>query len=68
MKSLVGSGVAMVKRRLPPHGGSGLKYRAVAAQRALDLSPSPRREWIEINPIYLNGIKARVSLPTEGVD
>ncbi len=31
---------------LPPHGGSGFKYRQRSRTRRGPLSPSPRREWI----------------------
>ena len=34
--------------RLPPHGGSGLKCRALPAKLSGHMSPSTRREWIEI--------------------
>ena len=33
---------------LPPHGGSGLKSLVLLLVLPLVLSPSPRREWIEI--------------------
>ena len=33
---------------LPPHGGSGLKCRALPAKLSGHMSPSTRREWIEI--------------------
>ena len=34
--------------RLPPHGGSGLKFQALRDNATLNPSPSTRREWIEI--------------------
>ena len=33
---------------LPPHGGSGLKYLISAGVAKIQLSPSTRREWIEM--------------------
>ena len=36
------------RRRLPPHGGSGLKYTDCGAKFISIQSPSTRREWIEI--------------------
>ena len=37
--------------RLPPHGGSGLKCRALPAKLSGHMSPSTRREWIEMPPL-----------------
>ena len=34
--------------RLPPHGGSGLKFHGSAVCRSSAESPSTRREWIEM--------------------
>ena len=34
--------------RLPPHGGSGLKYLVPGHTTYTRMSPSTRREWIEI--------------------
>ena len=40
-------------RRLPPYGGSGLKWTGDGANARTDQSPSIRREWIEIHRLYL---------------
>ena len=53
---------------LPPCGGSGLKYGTRHKDRALSLSPSMRREWIEISQYDARYGKAVVSLHAEGVD
>ena len=42
-------GDSSVFHGLPPHGGSGLKYRLFKAIVLCGLSPSTRREWIEIH-------------------
>ena len=55
--------------RLPPHGGSGLKFLGERDIDSLIESPSPRREWIEIEHRDIQSQQvSTVSLPTEGVD
>ena len=49
MCSIAGNG-ALVDR-LPPCGGSGLKFRGHRHTDRGQLSPSMRREWIEIHPV-----------------
>ena len=55
-------------RRLPPCGGSGLKF--LNCNRIIQIygSPSMRREWIEIPPPSGKTYTAEVSLHAEGVD
>ena len=60
---------AQIQRyRLPPHGGSGLKYLKTLTLVLRKLSPSTRREWIEIKCYGIDEDKCKVSLHTEGVD
>ena len=54
--------------RLPPCGGSGLKYFHVEICEAKDTSPSMRREWIEMNCGQSAVVVGKVSLHAEGVD
>ena len=42
------SGSRGLRSRLPPCGGSGLKYSIALAHALGFVSPSMRREWIEI--------------------
>ena len=53
---------------LPPHGGSGLKSVIAITLVEDRLSPSTRREWIEITYRLVYIIYRLVSLHTEGVD
>ena len=54
--------------RLPPCGGSGLKWQLYFNYNAFVMSPSMRREWIEI-PLWRYGCDSSdVSLHAEGVD
>ena len=50
---------------LPPHGGSGLKFRSSSFNEGLLSSPSARREWIEIT-IYGININDLSGLPPHG--
>ena len=43
--------VAITGKSLPPYGGSGLKCVADQQRQQPELSPSIRREWIEIYEI-----------------
>ena len=49
---------------LPPHGGSGLKYIIASLNIVVWMSPSTRREWIEIYNINLHIVKIAVSPST----
>ena len=54
--------------RLPPRGGSGLKFELLNQRQRDSGSPSARREWIEIG-ISVGVLGDRVvSLREEGVD
>ena len=53
---------------LPPCGGSGLKCQVVQCRHFLYLSPSMRREWIEIKKASSRDNVNNVSLHAEGVD
>ncbi len=53
---------------LPPHGGSGLKCKGDMILVEGSLSPSTRREWIEIGNTDAKHAACPVSLHTEGVD
>ena len=44
--------------RLPPCGGSGLKYKIVGKFRRVFQSPSVWREWIEIRDVLQKPTKA----------
>ena len=46
---LHGAVIAYNAVRLRPHGRSGLKFTGSHRKAALDLSPSTRAEWIEID-------------------
>ena len=54
--------------RLPPCGGSGLKWVAFVCLPCVRISPSMRREWIEISANAVNLMRLKVSLHAEGVD
>ena len=58
----------VTQERLPPWGGSGLKY--VVNNKISNANPSPSlgREWIEISTNTSNSILNLVSLLGEGVD
>ena len=51
--------------RLPLRGGSGLKFGNVIGNRIINLSPSARREWIEI-PLLLKFFLVLARLPLRG--
>ena len=53
---------------LPPCGGSGLKYQIVQSRHYNYLSPSMRREWIEMSSRTVSAFSLPVSLHAEGVD
>ena len=52
----------------PPRGGRGLKYILACKRHLNDLSPSPRRAWIEIVHAPTGLALRAVALPAEGVD
>ena len=54
--------------RLPPWGGSGLKYGGGTTEHFDPMSPSLGREWIEIESKRIPYIRLAVSLLGEGVD
>ena len=54
--------------RLPPCGGSGLKYHGTGFLQFVVQSPSMRREWIEMSSTGLALSTPKVSLHAEGVD
>ena len=54
--------------RLPPCGGSGLKYGVSVDYLLGRVSPSMRREWIEICVSERSANVLAVSLHAEGVD
>ena len=54
--------------RLPPCGGSGLKYSGFPLTATDTTSPSMRREWIEMSGLRLDIQSEDVSLHAEGVD
>ena len=54
--------------RRPPHGGRGLKSRAIVKHGVACVSPSPRRAWIEMKSSAALATPPPVALPTEGVD
>ena len=45
-----------------------MKSEALLCLRSMGRSPSPRRAWIEMKLLYINGFEIFVALPTEGVD
>ena len=51
--------------RLPPHGGSGLKLRALSLDNNKLSSPSTRREWIEMT-LVMEKAQAAAGLPPHG--
>ena len=53
---------------LPPCGGSGLKCGKEEIMNISDVSPSMRREWIEILKFLNQPNITNVSLHAEGVD
>ena len=57
-----------VQISLPPCGGSGLKSINQCTSTAIGVSPSMRREWIEIKFAQTIGKTTTVSLHAEGVD
>ena len=54
--------------RLPPCGGSGLKFMVFSWILLRSASPSMRREWIEMLAAYYSVSVVLVSLHAEGVD
>ena len=54
--------------RLPPCGGSGLKFALHSILTITAWSPSMRREWIEIGGGGVYNPSQSVSLHAEGVD
>ena len=54
--------------RLPPCGGSGLKWLRNCVHRGCGRSPSMRREWIEMCDAAKASEETYVSLHAEGVD
>ena len=65
---MCGFGIHIEKRRLPPCGGSGLKFTRAARLSAYSQSPSMRREWIEMYRLQTAADPTLVSLHAEGVD
>ena len=63
-----GNDAATHDKRLPPCGGSGLKFPDFFLQSATAPSPSMRREWIEMKNDQVRKIPLFVSLHAEGVD
>ena len=53
---------------LPPCGGSGLKWIGDIVTVRDYVSPSMRREWIEIVQLLRSRMYTQVSLHAEGVD
>ena len=69
MKCILCMGTAWTVPGLPPCGGSGLKsYGIMEMCRTGLVSPSMRREWIEMESSDVEGIHDFVSLHAEGVD
>ena len=56
------------KARLPPCGGSGLKWFDTVSFADKFKSPSMRREWIEMIQYQAGAMGLNVSLHAEGVD
>ena len=55
-----------LRLRLPPHGGSGLKFEGNTVPLwKVGMSPSPRREWIEIH-VENNRKRTTGCLPPHG--
>ena len=60
--------ISAVDACLPPCGGSGLKCPACDDLYNIFMSPSMRREWIEMQLKYIYSLSVKVSLHAEGVD
>ena len=60
--------ISALSSSLPPCGGSGLKWIGDIVTVRDYVSPSMRREWIEIVQLLRSRMYTQVSLHAEGVD